>query len=69
MMEARVRDEAQGRTAAGAAATFIGELEEALCRQLKGGLDVACDAVFGVKVLLALESKVKDISGLCVEAK
>jgi serine/threonine protein kinase len=47
---------------------FVRELEEALCDQLKGGVEIACDAVFGVKVLLALESRlellVKDIESM-----
>ena len=38
-------------------ANMLKDLESALCDQLQGGLEVACDAVFGVKVLLALESK------------
>jgi len=48
-----------GSTVSGS--SFVAELEEALCQQLKGGVDVACEAVFGVKVLLALESKVSYI--------
>jgi hypothetical protein len=51
-----------GSTVSGS--SFVAELEEALCQQLKGGVDVACEAVFGVKVLLALESKVT-----CIERK
>jgi hypothetical protein len=37
------------------------ELESALCDQLQGGMEVACEAVFGVKVLLALEDKLRGI--------
>ena len=36
---------------------FIRQLESALCDQLQGGVEVACDAVFGMKVLLALENR------------
>ena len=42
-------------------AKLLKELEHALCDQLKGGLEVACDAVFSVKVLLALEDKLSDV--------
>jgi len=39
------------------AGSFIGELEGALCNHLQGGVETACEAVFGVKVLLALETR------------
>ena len=42
-------------------ARLLKELEHALCDQLKGGLEVACDAVFSVKVLLALEDKLSSV--------
>jgi hypothetical protein len=36
---------------------FVRSLEAALCDQLHGGIDVACEAVFNMKVLLALEHR------------
>ena len=39
--------------------TFIKELELALSAQMKDGVEIACDAVFGVKVLLALEERAR----------
>eukprot|EP00981_Chlorochromonas_danica_P004026 scaffold766_cov167-Ochromonas_danica.AAC.14 len=38
-------------------ADFIQELEDVLCEQSHTGIEMACEAVFGVKLLLALESK------------
>ena len=38
-------------------AKLLKDLEVALCDQLQGGIEKACEAVFGVKVLLALEMK------------
>jgi hypothetical protein len=32
-------------------------LENILCEEGQGSIDMACDAVFSVKLLLALESK------------
>ena len=40
-------------------AKLLKDLEKALCEQLQGGVEVACDAVFGVKILLALEDKLQ----------
>ena len=39
--------------------SFLQELELALAAQMKDGVDIACDAVFGVKVLLALEERAR----------
>ena len=33
------------------------ELEGILCEQSNTGIELACEAIFGIKVLLALESK------------
>lgn len=40
-------------------AKLLKDLEVVLCEQLQGSVEVACDAVFGVKVLLALEDKLQ----------
>ena len=43
---------------------FVKSLEAALCDQLKGGVELACEAVFGMKVLLALENRMNGLENL-----
>lgn len=41
---------------------FVRSLEVALCDQLHGGIDIACEAVFNMKVLLALEHRLYSLT-------
>lgn len=36
---------------------YLQELEEILCEEGSGSIEVACEGVFSIKLLLALESK------------
>lgn len=61
-------EEAAAEGTGGAAATLSGstilaDLEDALCQHLHGGVDRACEAVFNVKIILALESKIAHLGG------
>jgi hypothetical protein len=49
-------------------AKFVQELEDILCDQANTGIEGACEAVFSVKVLLALESKYSYLVGADADA-
>jgi len=40
--------------------TLLHNLEKTICEHLNAGIDVACEIVFNVKLLLALESRLED---------
>ena len=39
---------------------LLHNLEKTICEHLNAGIDVACEIVFNVKLLLALESRLED---------
>lgn len=36
------------------------KLEAAICNHLNGGIEAACEAVLGIKVILALEARLEN---------
>mgnify|MGYP003386794531 CR=1 FL=1 len=46
--------------AALASSTLLSSLERTICDHLHAGIDVACEVVFNVKLLLALESRLEE---------
>ena len=43
-----------------ASSTLLTNLEKTICDHLHAGIDVACEVVFNVKLLLALESRLEE---------
>jgi hypothetical protein len=39
---------------------LLHNLEKTICEHLNAGIDVACEVVFNIKLLLALESRLED---------